>query len=148
MKRLFVFVFAVAIVNISYSQLGAVENKNSDPEIVGKIMIANRTFMVLDVQEVDGEELYSFSFYDLEYASLNKFETFTINKKAKDELYELIKKLCSKKEKKEFDFKSVTEKDIKLLAEKGRVRFTITEGVFNHTSQYFSLKQINKLYGK
>lgn len=142
MKNLiFLFIF---IPIISFAQIQISEKVEN--EKVGEIKILNSFLMELEYNLEN--ENYIFLFRDLSFQEIIVIKSFTISKSDIDLFYKTIINDISNKEKKELEVKLNNGNKLTLNFEKKKVQFLLWDGVSLSQSQYFSEKQIMKLFNR
>ena len=129
MKRLLVFVFAVALVNISYTQ----------QTFIGEINEGGR-YIKLD------KDHQNFHYYTFNTLEKKEMEVFCVSEATSKRYYTLISICLRSKYEKEFSFTTMLKNKVIASAKDGRVQFELYKNTEWHTSHYFNLEEFNKLH--
>lgn len=156
MKFITLFLVSNIISVTVFSQIKVVEEKDKDhtETLIGEIKSAG-VFMMkcVLVGWKNGDTTYMFFFNNAKYQQITDVKSFVFNETGGDfeKLYTLIKSTLEAKEKKQIELELKGAKltlDFQKAMGISSVQFQLYEdNVFSYSS-YFTLKQINKLFGK
>jgi hypothetical protein len=114
-------------------------------EKIGEITMAH--LFLISLEKLTEPGTYIFRYLNLKHQDVSDITEFYLaNEDELNELYQVI--LDNVEEKKTVIIELDKNKELRLSFKKRRVQFNIWDGSVLSYSAYFSLKQINKLFGK
>lgn len=140
MKKLLINLFSLLLASYSFSQFKQVEKEN----LIGKVQHFKIT---------ENESIYTCTYTDIKFKTMNEIKSFNLNKGEFDQLYEIIEKGLNEVPKESVE---IENNDLRLSIEfvkmMGVRSIQITHydketGIIGLTS-YLTKKQVSKVFGK
>ena len=132
MKRLLVFVFAVAVVNISNSQ--------ETLTFIGEVSEGERNITL----HKNKQNFHFYTFRTLEKEN----EVFCVSEETSKFYYTVISVCLSSKYEKMYSFTTKLKNKVVASTKDGKVQFELYKDTSWHTSHHFSYEEFNKLHNK
>lgn len=142
MKKLILLLLIVPFISLGQIKI---EDK-VQPQEIGAVKSFGVFLAQLDYYKDSNS--YLLSFRDLSYQRIIEIKNFEIKKDDIDSFYNAIESNISNKSDEEIEVTLDNKDVVTLHFDKKKVQFLLWNGVTMSPSQYLSLKQIKKLFGK